>query len=248
MKKLEGIFFDVDDTLYSCTEFANKARANACKAMISAGLKYPFERLYDELQEVINEFTSNYEQHFDKLLLRLPPTALENCTPSLIVAAAIVAYHNTKHREMFPYEDAIDLLTRLKRIPNFVTGIITAGITVKQAEKVVRLGLPQYVTRNAVFITEEVGITKRNPRLYLSACNRFNLSPDNVMYVGDNPELDIDVPNSIGMITVLHKRSGKYANSVGETKPHFVIDNYYDLMDILADGFGLPIYTSGGGK
>ena len=242
MRKLDGIFFDVDDTLYSSTEFARKARRNACRAMIAAGLDYPEDKLFEELEDVISEFSSNYEQHFDKLLLRIPQSACRNCTPAVLIASAVVAYHNTKHREMFPYDDAVNLLERLARVKGLVRGIITAGKTVKQAEKIVRLGLAKYLTPRAVFITEETGITKQNPKLYLLACERFSLDPGRTMYVGDNPEADVDAPNEAGMITVLHRRDGKHRDKESRTRPDYVINNHYDLMDILVEDFGLPLY------
>ena len=241
LARLEAVFFDLDDTLYSSTEFADTARRNAIRAMVNAGLDYPEDKLFLELQEVIREFSSNYDQHFNKLLLRIPKEAFSGRQACLLAAAAVVAYQNTKVRQLFAYDDAIDLLRRLKKVRNLVRGVITAGLTAKQAEKVVRLGLVPYLTDGAVFITEQVGITKQNAKLYLSACEKCGVSPQRAMYVGDNPKVDVDVPNSIGMITVHHKRSGKYASLKGETNPDYVINNYYDLMDILAEDFKIPV-------
>ncbi|MFA4987485.1 MAG: HAD-IA family hydrolase [Candidatus Brocadiia bacterium] len=240
MAKLTGIFFDLDDTLYSCTEFAQKARRNAVRAMVAAGLSYPEEQLYRELEAVIDEFTSNYEKHFDNLLLRLPRESFREPNSALIVAAGVTAYHNTKAREMYPYEDALEFLARARKT-KLIRGIITAGITIKQAEKIVRLGILPFLTPGSVFITEQVGMTKRNNRLFLTACERFGLDPTCTMYVGDNPAVDVDVPSEIGMITVLHRRSGKYSNVPATTQPRYVIDNYYDLMEILARDFSVPI-------
>ena len=66
----------------SITEFAQQARLNAVNAMIKAGLQMGPEELLLELNEVIQEFTSNHEHHFDKLLLRLPPV-LPSSPPAL---------------------------------------------------------------------------------------------------------------------------------------------------------------------
>ncbi len=244
MPALKGIFFDLDDTLYSCTHFARQARRNAVKAMISVGLDFPEDRLMEELEQVTEEFSSNSEKHFDKLLLRIPRAAWEGLNPAVLVAAAVVGYHNTKMRDMFPYEDAVDLLERLART-KVVRGIITAGIPMKQAEKIVRLGLVKYLSPNSIFITEQIGITKRNPRLYQLACESQGLKPAETMYVGDRADYDIDIPNSIGMITVHSKRSGKYSDVAPQTKPAFVINNFYDLMDILQNEFGIPVLKRG---
>ena len=72
MGKLKAIFFDIDDTLYTTSEFAEMAREKALEAMIAAGLRVKKETLMLELREIVSEFSSNYDRHFDKLLLRVP--------------------------------------------------------------------------------------------------------------------------------------------------------------------------------
>jgi putative hydrolase of the HAD superfamily len=61
---LRAIFFDVDDTLYSTTEFAERARYAAVDSMIEHGLKMPREEVYRELMEVVREFSSNNDRHY----------------------------------------------------------------------------------------------------------------------------------------------------------------------------------------
>src|SRR5437667_358533 len=68
--------FDIDDTLYSSTEFARLARENSLKAMIAAGLKIDLKAAIAELDEVVAEFSSNDEHHFDRMLERVPSTTL----------------------------------------------------------------------------------------------------------------------------------------------------------------------------
>ena len=45
---LDAIFFDVDDTLFSTSEFAHKARLASCEAMAHVGLKLEVEQLMAE--------------------------------------------------------------------------------------------------------------------------------------------------------------------------------------------------------
>ena len=162
MSRLRAVLFDVDDTLFSTTAFARKARANAVRAMVEAGLGLPEEVVARELDEVIAEFSSNYDHHFDKLLQRLRPSALAQLNPALVVAAGVVAYHDTKFQGLAPFDDVIPLLEGL-RAAGLVTGVVTHGWTVKQAEKLVRLGLVPHLDPRAVFISDQIGISKPNP-------------------------------------------------------------------------------------
>jgi len=240
MRKLSAIFFDIDDTLYSTSEFARRARSNSIDAMIAAGLRMDRETLLAELDEVIAEFSSNYGQHFDKLLSRLPKEAVEGLNPAILVASAMVAYHDTKFRELAPYPDAVELLRDLAQT-KLIVGVISAGLAIKQAEKVVRLKIGRYMSSNAIFISDQIGISKPNPKLYLRACQSVGVAPAEAMYVGDNPPNDIDPPKSLGMIAVLNRRSGKYAQIASESAPDYEISNFERLREILRADFGISV-------
>lgn len=240
MPRLQAILFDIDDTLFSTTEFARRARHNAVRAMIQAGLDVPEEVVLRELDEVLAEFSSNYEHHFDKLLQRLRPKCLERTNAALIVAAGVAAYHDTKFRELAPFDDVFPLFSDLRRIGMRI-GIVTHGWTVKQAEKLVRLGLVPYLDPRAIFISDQIGISKPNPKLYLTAVRDLGLEPGAVMYVGDSPEHDIAPPRSIGMITVWAKRAAKHAPVSAAAQPHHIIANFDELRRILREQYALPL-------
>ncbi len=240
MGKLSAIFFDVDDTLYSTSEFARRARANSIDAMIAAGLKADRDQLLAELDEVIVEFSSNYSHHFDKLLGRVPREAVEGLNPAMVVAAAVVAYHETKFRELTPYPDVPPLLKDLAQT-DVIAGVITAGPTLKQAEKLVRLNVVQYLRGDAIFISDQIGISKPNPKLYLRACQRVGVKPQEAMYVGDNPPNDVDPVKAIGMMAVLNRRSGKYSGVPCKSAPDYQISSFTELRHILRSDFGLEV-------
>ncbi len=234
---LKGVFFDIDDTLYSTTDFAEKARRAAVDAMRRHGLRLPAGQLLRELSEVIHEFSSNYEHHFDKLLLRLPGKSHEGVNPAILVAAGIQAYHDAKFRKLRPYADAADALRRLART-GLVRGVITSGLEVKQAEKLLRLGLYRYFTPTAIFISDQIGISKPNSKLFQRACLDSGLKPAETMYVGDHPSHDIDPANEIGIVTVLVRR-GRHAGEKGRTKPAYDIPSFKELLTVLRKDFNV---------
>ena len=239
-RQLKAIFFDIDDTLYSTSEFAKVARLNSVHAMIKAGLHMSTAACFRELREIIEEFGSNFGKHYDTLLLRIPPETYRGVNPALIVAAGAVAYHETKFKQLKPYQDALEVLQLLSQT-NLTIGIITAGLEIKQAEKLIRLNLLDYINQQAIFITDQIGIGKPNRKLYQNACDSLSLAPECCMYVGDNPLNDIDPPNKIGMITVLNRRSGRYLEIKGKTKPDYLIHDMWELLEILRREFKLAV-------
>ncbi len=238
MQQLDAILFDVDDTLVATTQFAHKARSNAVRAMIAAGLAVSEEDLLSELCEVIAEFSSNYSYHFDKLLVRLDPEVLAGKNRALVIAAGVAAYHDTKFLELHPLPGVAELLRDLSAA-RLCCGIITHGWTSKQAEKLVRLGLVAYFDPRAIFISDEIGISKPNPKLYAVAQRRLNLSPTALLYVGDNPENDIVPPQKLGWNTAWARAHSRQRES--SVRPTHVFDDFQELRSILRTDYGVPI-------
>jgi putative hydrolase of the HAD superfamily len=237
---LKAIFFDIDDTLFSTSKFAYTARRNSVAAMIKAGLRMELEECFQELTEIIEELGTNYEHHYDKLLGRIPKENYAGVNPAVIIAAGVVAYHKTKIKGLKPYPDAVEALSILSHT-DITMGIITAGLQIKQAEKLIRLKLLDYLNPMAIFITDQLGIGKQNIKLYQYACKSLKLPAENCMYVGDNPIYDVDVPNRLGMISVLNRRSGKYLDVNGKTQPKYIIHNMWELLEILRQDYRLEV-------
>jgi putative hydrolase of the HAD superfamily len=239
MRRLDAVLFDIDDTLCGTTEFARRARRNAVEAMVAAGLGLDPDLVERELDEVISEFSSNYDHHFDQLLTRLRPASLARRNSALIVAAGVAAYHDTKFRDLQPFPDVLPLLEALGRA-GLVRGVITHGWTSKQAEKLVRLRVAPLLDPHAVFISSQIGISKPNPKLYQTAVRDLSLVPSRVMYVGDSPEHDIAPPASIGMVTVFARRAAKRRLEGTGIVPTHVVDDFVQLGQVLEREYGVP--------
>jgi putative hydrolase of the HAD superfamily len=240
MTRLKAVLFDIDDTLYSTTAFARSARRNAVQAMVQTGIRLGEEEVANELDEVIREFGSNFEHHYDKLLMRLPHEAWAGANPAMIVAAGVVAYHDTKFQELQPFPDVKPLLSGL-RGAGVRTGIVTHGWTVKQAEKLIRLRILPYLDPEAIFISDQVGISKPNPKLYSLALRSMKLPASEVMYVGDSLSHDIAPPKSLGMVAVWTRRAAKPDQDIEQIVPHHVVEDFRDLARVLRDDYGVPL-------
>lgn len=244
MTALDAIFFDVDDTLFSTSEFARRARRASVEGMVGVGLRMDVDQLEGELLEVVAEFTSNYDSHFDQLLRRIPKRHFKGVNPAILVAAAVKAYHDTKLAYLKPYPDAVELLEDLAALPEeqaIVRGVITSGLTVKQAEKLLRLGIYGALTPSAIYISDQIGINKPNIKLYRRACSDLNLKPARCMYVGDRMTRDIDPANALGLITVHLSRGGRHSAEVGQSEPNHRIGHYDELRKILRETYELPL-------
>ncbi|HYG76369.1 MAG TPA: HAD family hydrolase [Planctomycetota bacterium] len=235
-RPLSLITFDIDDTIYSSTDFARLARENALKAMIALGLKIDLPTAQAELDEVVSEFTSNDPNHLDRILQRFPKAALDGINPAILVAAGVVAYRDTVHDSLKPYEDAIEAFKRLHSA-GYRLGIVSQGVTIKQAEKLVRLRILPYIDRKAIFFSDQMATSKGNPKFFIRAAEQLGASPAQCMHVGDRPDRDIDPANSAGWLTVLNRRTGRYHERPGSTPPSYVIHNFWDFIEVIDKEF-----------
>ncbi len=226
MPKIKAVFFDVDDTLYDSTLQAESARKNAIKAMIEAGLNLSEEEAMKSLKRIVKKFGSNYSGHFNELLKE---SGHDN-NPH-IIAAGLVAYHNTKLTYLVPFRDTVPTLLSL-RDRNYKLGAITNGLAVKQWEKLIRLGV-QHVF-DVVIISEETGLEKPDSEIFRLALKKMGCKPREAAMLGDRIDRDIAGANKAGMLTIqLLKGRRKNLPKKPEEEPDYIVSDLRDILDIL---------------
>jgi putative hydrolase of the HAD superfamily len=226
LRRVKAVLFDIDDTLFDSTRLARMARRNAVKAMMDAGL--PLKNLqtgYKLLISIVKQYGPNYDHHFDRLVEELG----SGRNPA-VVAAGVVAYHNTKLEYLKPDPDVVPTLKALSE-KSYKLGIVSNGRAVKQWEKIIRMGVQSYF--QTVVISEDVGCEKPDPKIYSVALAKLHVPPQNAMYVGDDPASDILGANRAGLISIeiLRKRSSAAVHE--DEKPRFTIKRFSELLSIL---------------
>ncbi len=237
---LRALFFDVDDTLFATTSFAQQAREKAVDAMRARGLRASRAETLAALADVVAEFGSNDDRHFDRVLMRLPRVATEGCNRDLLVMAAVIAYHDTKWQELRIRPEAEDLLRDLART-ELRLGVISAGLTRKQMEKILRLGLDGFVDHRLIFITDQVGIAKRNPLIFRRAVETAGVDAAEAMHVGDHAAHDVEPAAAAGLRTVWHHGTGKHAATPPKVPPDHEIRDFLEMRGILREHYGITV-------
>ncbi len=225
---IKAVFFDIDDTLFDSTTLAAMARINAIKAMMESGL--PVKNItkgYNMLMKIVEKYGPNYDRHFDRLL-----EILENARDPRIIAAGVIAYHDTKQAYLKPEPEVVPTLIAL-RDEGYKLGIVSNGRSVKQWEKIIRLGLQHFF--NVVVISEEAGSEKPDPRIFQRALNELQIEPEESVYVGDHLKIDIAGANRAGMISVKIRRGKHKYEKASESnmEPRYVIRKLSDLLRIV---------------
>ena len=78
--------------------------------------------------------------------------------------------------------------------------LISNGRSLGQATKLKVTGIADRFQE--ILVSETEAIKKPDPEIYLRACERMSLQPEQVLFVGDHPVNDVQVPTELGMKAV----------------------------------------------
>lgn len=191
----KAVFFDIDDTLYDTSDFARLARRAALNAMIDAGLPLSTDEAYSMLREIIKDKGSNYDKHFNILTRQVFGEE-----KPLLIALGMITYHNVKFALLRLFPDTIPTLIYLKS-RGYHLGVISNGITIKQWEKLIRLGLHHFF--DEVITSEEVGVEKPDEKIFMEALDRMGCKAERSIMIGNKFSEDIIGALNVGMDAIL---------------------------------------------
>lgn len=128
-----------------------------------------------------------------------------------------------------PDPETVQLLEDLAQ--DYLLGIVTNGPVDQQYNKIRKLGIAHLFPDDTIFVSEELGFHKPDPRIYQAALTRFGVSASQALFVGDNWLHDIAGSIRAGLQAVWLNR-GKHEPST-EDQPLFVIENLPELRAVL---------------
>lgn len=197
--RVRGIVFDLDDTLYLEREYVRSGFIRVAQEV---------ERLTGATETSVFSFLWGvFEQGhrgntFDRFL-----TAHPNVANRLKVDDLVKIYRDHKPK-LEPLPGVVQLIAHL-RDKGFCLGLLSDGAFVGQQAKVSALNLSALL--EPVILTDAWGpeFWKPHPRGYETIARAWNLAPQELMYVGDNPLKDFAAPNKLGWRTVRLRLPGQ---------------------------------------
>jgi putative hydrolase of the HAD superfamily len=121
------------------------------------------------------------------------------------------------------FEGAVEILDYL--ILKYKLHIITNGFEEVQHKKLKNSGIDHYFS--TVTTSEEVGLKKPNPKVFLTALNKANSFPTQSVMIGDSLEADILGANNIGMETIFYNyRNESISKKIKSIDSLLEIKNY----------------------
>ncbi|MAN53297.1 MULTISPECIES: HAD family hydrolase [unclassified Marinimicrobium] len=122
---------------------------------------------------------------------------------------------------------ASDAVRQLAR-EGYKIGLVSNGKSPFQEENLSALGIADFF--DSIIVSEAVGCRKPDPSIFELACKELAVSPDQCIFIGDNPVADIRSAAKVGMYTVFIP-SELYGDRCAEADA--VCRSYAELLSII---------------
>lgn len=186
---INTLIFDLDDTLYyerdyvigALKEVANYLGGKYKKSSIS---------IYEEMISILDDIGRG----------RIFNIICEKNSFDEKIENLIGIYRNAKPR-LTLYKDSEELLV-WARNSGYKLGIITDGCSIVQQNKVEALGISKYV--DYIILTDDLGkeFWKPHEKPYKIMLQKLGVTPEECVYIGDNPVKDFIGARKLGLKTI----------------------------------------------
>ena len=231
---IKGIIFDLDNTLIN----SSKTIDNANKSVLNK-IQEDFEKMdletFNSILKRVHKKYDNFDpiKRYKRLFYEIfaEESGLDINKDKIDIYSEIFESHLINRMEFT--EGVEEVLDRIKKM-DLKIGILTGeglypGIKQKTLDKF------DYNGKFDVKIIARSTIpeSKHNPEAFKKAAEMLKLKIDEIIFVGDTPDIDIDNAKEAGMKTVLFDRYNEEKEKTSKHKPDFVIENMQDIYKVL---------------
>ena len=231
IRNIRAVLFDVDDTL-----FDRKGAQGLVIDIIAERLPEIFQRL--EMEQIRGAFEASDLITTRDFYSGAPSEGLRDKRSRLFLRTLGVCedyadtitdiYVREYPTVNSPMPGARNVVGELSR--KYTTGVISNGFPDVQYTKLETIGLKQKFS--CIVLSEEIGIRKPDPGIFLHTVSLLKIKPEECLYVGDSYTNDVTGAIRAGMTACWFNREQvKPAN--GEIKPDFEIKDLTEITAIL---------------
>ena len=236
MKPLDGkrgVLFDFDETLVDSFSGAKNAWKETAKLiqefLEKKGIPIDLISLQNEIEQIANVMNRKREYNRDKWWEQLLRQKVGSHFTKEFVTQVTENYWEALIEGSELYSDTLAILRYLQE-RGYRLGLLTDTDHVKAMKwkRIKQSGLEEWF--EAIVVSGEDGIEmKPDPEPFHVVARRINLSPEECVFIGDKPFLDIKGAKAAGMTTILiHRRP--WDRSV---EPDYIVETLQELQELL---------------
>ncbi len=236
--EIEFIFFDKGGTIGYLKENTDYSLNKVRQIMNFLG----YEGSPNEFQKVLKErnkklknwsFNNCYEETVDDICRKWLFFDAPYFEKIINHAEELVKMNSQVKGERLMYPEASHVLKELKN-RGYRTGLIsnTASSTMVP-EELRSAGI--WNDFEVRILSADVRIKKPDPEIFLLGCRKASIQPEKCVYIGDQPDRDVEGPRKAGFAGVILLKTDAYSpeNDTGPMRaPDAVVETLPDLLDI----------------
>lgn len=221
--RIKVIAFDLDDTLWDSRPVLIAAEKSLSSWLESnvPGLAYTVEEMRDFRNDILRR-DPQLIHYITELRRRVIETAL---LKSGIAGESADSLSRAAMDVFLAARNRIELSRDTLETISALAGQYTLGSLTNGNADIGLLGLSDYFS--FAFSAEDVGAAKPDPALFRAAMRHTGAAPHEMVYVGDDPILDIDPANDIGLHTIQIENPRRM--EPGKTRPDQAISDITEL-------------------
>jgi HAD superfamily hydrolase (TIGR01549 family) len=231
---IKAIFFDLDDTLHDHLYPFSKAFKDSFPHLYEQMDVVPLYKKFRDFSDLLWKKYSNHELTLEELRIARIEMAFEYFKKGITneQASEFQAQYELNGDNLQLFAEVLELINEIKS-KGILVGIITNGPVQHQFNKINSLGLASYVSRNHIFISDEVGVAKPNIQIFQHVAQKVNMSPNEIVYIGDSWPNDVVAPMEAGWKAIWYNHRKRLPDT--DHKPLAEIDQLLSIIDIVKE-------------
>ena len=205
------IIFDLDGTLYDFMGPVEAAQQEVLTPLTPPGVDPAelFMATWEANDRIRRQFLAGEVKYPRVLWLPFQEALAAYGVPCDENLAKKVAqdYLEAFFRRVKPYPAAREVLEGLSR--DYELAMISNGIWTLQVQKLEVLGLRHFFSDDQLFLSDNTGLVKPDPRIFHCALSALRAEPEEVVFVGDDLEADVAGATAVGIRTIWLNTMGR---------------------------------------
>ncbi len=219
---IKAVVFDLDNTLIDFMKMKRISCEAAISAMIDAGLKMEKETAYKKLFELYSVHGIEDPRIFQRFLKKYA-----GAIDYRILSSAITSYRKVQVGFLEPYPKVRQTLIRLAQ-KGMKLAIVSDAPRLKAWMRLTEMGLSDFF--DTVITLGDSKKLKPHKRPFQLVLQKLKLSPQEILFVGDNPERDIKGAKQAGMKTALAEYGRVFPK--GNIEPDIYLQDISELLEV----------------
>ncbi|NYE09111.1 putative hydrolase of the HAD superfamily [Bacillus niacini] len=231
---IKAIFFDLDDTLHDHLYPFSKAFKDTFPLLYEYMDVTSLYKKFRDFSDLLWKQYSSRQLTLEEMRIARIVMALEYFQKGITneLASRFQAQYELNSGSLQLFAEVPKLINEIKAQGKLV-GIITNGPVQHQFNKINSLGLTSFVSRDRIFISDEVGVAKPNKQIFQHVAQKVNMIPSEMIYIGDSWPNDVVAPMEAGWKAIWYNHR-KRLPDIGH-KPLAEINQLLSIIDIVKE-------------